>query len=188
MRVLLSGILGAIVGESAWLAADHFLQANYGWLICLVGLATGLAIRLSGAPKSGSGISRGALAIALTLLAIVGGRMLYTKVIQDRLSLTNDQPVAAAVREIPVQEADTEDASTEAAETAVPAEVLDRRAPAALRQVGPMKPVSGNLPQWDTLWMSLAALAAYVISQKGSCCGTQSCQADPAEDAETAQE
>jgi hypothetical protein len=220
MRVLLSGILGAIAGAAVWLACDHFLQTKYGWLVCLVGIFTGVAIRMATAVHAKRSFINGTLAVVFTLAAILGGRVAYAKLLQANFgraptiaqASTASKMADAGVADTAASDAATTDAETTDAETtdaettdaaATDAEVADsettdtevtdteatdieaaasdaaetRAAVIADRSVPPNRFAklttpsdtahSRPLSQWGMLWMSLAALAAYVISQGG---------------------
>jgi len=169
MRVLISGVLGAVLATTVWLGIEHYSQSNLGWLVCLVGIATGVAIRWGGSTSAIPGVRRGALAIALTLFAIVAGRVGYAKLMQVNMAQASGTAVAPAVaitvaKNNSTAEKDHNDSTTASQKV----EVFDRPAPLALQNAKRSIAVKRSFSQWDMFWMSLAALAAYIISSNGS--------------------
>jgi hypothetical protein len=80
MRVLIGGVVGAVAASAGWMAIEHTTSQEFGWMAVGVGLITGLAVhKLAGSGSRGS-YARGALAAVLTLIACVGCRLVYAKV------------------------------------------------------------------------------------------------------------
>lgn len=162
MRVFIAGLVGALVSGAVWLAAEHFLQANCFWMVMLVGVTTGVNVhRASGKTVAGATL-RGALAVALTLAVIVAGRQAYAQVLK-----VITKPEAKA----PVVDISQED-SDEAGEQGGGAAILEveepEPAPISLGSPPYLSPsLRDGISPWDVIWMSLAALAAY-ITGKGS--------------------
>jgi len=138
------------------------------WVACLVGLVTGICVRKASAGTATESIGRGALALVLTLTAIVGGRFVYAKYMQA----TNDAGGVTVKAERAEQPADDADESTN--DNAQQVDVVPATEIEGLG--GPMdqfgaakKPTMENtFTEWDTLWMSLAALGAYITGKGGT--------------------
>ena len=169
MRVLFSGVIGAVASASVWLWAEHLQQAKVGWMVCLIGLVTGVVMHKAsqlGAtkPGTGRGFARGALAVVLTLAAILGGQRAYATYLQSTSSS------ASKVSTESLQVADASEPGSEATKgNAAPAVLPDLSSEA--RDMGPgdysQSAIKQNLSDWDMIWMGLAALAAYVTGKGG---------------------
>jgi hypothetical protein len=175
MRVLLGGIIGAAVAVAAWLGLEHVTQMDLGWLVCGVGVITGYCVHCAAGPRSGGSFVRGGLSVLLALVAIVGGRLVYAKVMEANAG----KVAAVAVAEEPggdeaqveqSQEVETQEESEETTEESTA--TSQRSATVDERSVAPagMGPIAipsrkPSFSQLDMLWMSLAALAAYVIGK-----------------------
>lgn len=171
MKVLISGIIGAAVATAAWLALEHFTLKEFGWLACLVGFVTGLAIHSAAGAHARASFGRGALAVILTLAACVGGRLLYVKVMESVRADLNEQmaqvaePKGGEVADAENGSSETSDEGGEAAEPK-PAQPPEADMPAASMKL--QKPsMKTAISQGDMLWLCLAALIAYVVG-KGS--------------------
>lgn len=170
MRTLLAGVVGAAVATAVWLCLEHTLpEINLSWLACLVGVVTGLSVRRGSGAVNGESIVRGALAIVLTLSGIVGGRFGYAKYMEATTEPAGIV-VNTEVEDEPATE-ESEDADATAAEETAPvlpaADLTGLSAGAG--QFSPSKKPSmkNTFSEWDTLWMSLAALGAYVTGKGG---------------------
>jgi len=164
MRVLLAGIVGAIVSSGAWLALEHVTLKDFGWLAVLVGLVTGIAIHIGAGTGAKQSYLRGALAIALALTACVGGRQVYAKYMQ-KMNVANQPAIVASVQKDSGEDAgDSTEISGEAVDDAPE---LDRLTDA--RRTGNMgtrkSSLKSSMGVWDMLWLCLAALAAYVTGK-----------------------
>lgn len=167
MQALLGGIIGAVISTFAWLGIEHVQQVNYTWLVVAVGLITGLGVKMGGANKS-AGFTRGALALILTLAAIVGGQQAYAKYRQAT--------VLASASESVKQKAETQEATPDGEET--DSETASTASTAAREEVA-ADPVNfeqttytktamrKNLSDSDMIWMCAAALVAYVTGKGG---------------------
>ncbi len=165
MRVFLAGLFGAAASAAAWLAAEHFTQSSYGWMVCLVGLVTGFCVLKARTGNTG-GVARGALAIILTLSAILGGRWVYARVME---ASAKDTSAAVAVNIDPAGDAADEDSDTDDAVATTPAAI-------AIPEIDPSAELAGGYSksamkksgtEWDMIWMCVAALAAYVTGRGG---------------------
>jgi hypothetical protein len=162
MRVLLGGIIGATVAVAALLGLEYVTQMDLGWLSCGVGVVTGFCVHCAAGPRSGGSFVRGGLSVLLALVAIVGGRLAYAKVMEANMG------------EVPVVIATTEPGATIVQEEATE-ESMDTSQQSALREDRSVAPVGKgpiatpsiklSFSQLDMLWMSLAALAAYIIGK-----------------------
>ena len=162
MRVLICGIIGAIAAAAGWMALEHTYTQEFSWMAVVVGLVTGLAINGAAGAKARGSYVRGALAVALALVACVFCRQVYAKV----MAKTNVGASAVATAE-PAEEVD--DTKTETAEPEVKNE-SERTNPLNVERGGGGASVRGmridkGLSQWDMLWLSLSALSAYVVGK-----------------------
>ena len=164
MRALLGGLIGAAASAAGWLAVEHFQQASYGWMVVLVGLVTGFCVHKAGEGNSG-GFARGALAIILTLAAIVGGRQVYAKIMQASSTAASAVTVDTAKVEVP--DADEEEADTGEAPAPVVTPELAEDAGALGKRGYSKTAMKKNLSEMDMVWMCVAALASYVIGKGG---------------------
>ena len=184
MRALIMGIIGAAASSAAWLAFEHSQQQSYGWLVCLVGLVTGVCVH-SGAKGPSGGTLRGALAALLTLGGIVGGQKAYASWMQSR-STANE---AVAVATIQSDTADQE-GDEEADDAAVALEEPPRiELPESMTDGGggySKTAMKKNLSEWDMVWMSLAALAAYITGKGGEKAAPVAAAEEPASEPEPA--
>ncbi len=161
MRTLIGGLVGAALATAAWLAIEYFTQSNLSWLVCLVGLITGASVRCASGAQAAESFLRGALAILLTLAAIVGGRQVFAKIMQA----STVAPIAvAAAAEVPAAKGEAKVQGNHA-EVAVELPDLSRATVDAYR--GGKVSLTKNFSEWDMLWMSLAALGAYVVGKGG---------------------
>jgi len=160
MRVLLGGIIGAAVAASAWMAIEHSTQQELGWMAIAVGLVTGFAVHKAAGAGSRSSYARGAMAVLFALIACVGSRQVYAKIMKQSASTA----VAAASVEAGEEAATEETDSEQPAES--PKQVLqlaDQEVFTASVYGG--KSIAKGLSQWDMLWLSGAALSAYVVGK-----------------------
>jgi hypothetical protein len=185
MRVLVGGIIGAAVAVAVWLGLEHVTQMDLGWLVCGVGVITGYCVHRAAGPRSGGSFVRGGLSVLLALVAIVGGRLVYAKVMEgtagkamavavadepggDEAQVEQSQEVEA--QKVETQEVETQEESEETTEESTA--TSQRSATVDERSVAPvgMGPIAipsrkPSFSQLGMLWMSLAALAAYVIGK-----------------------
>ncbi len=170
MRVLLGGLIGAAASAAAWFFLEYTTQHELSWLAIAVGLVTGMCVNAgapAGAPQS---YGRATLAVALTLLAIVGGRYVYAQVMQNMSQVTTVMPAnpTAPPGEVATQEAQDQVASDEAADDAETAGDQQRQATGTVSGAGRIpKPTVNSYKEAEVVWMALAALAAY-LTGKGS--------------------
>ena len=163
MRVLICGVIGAVVAAAAWLGLEHVTQKDMGWLALVVGLVTGMAVHKAAGPAPGGGYARGGLAALLALAAIVGGRQVYAKVMEA----VNDTAVPVTVAA--GDEEGTDDASGDelAGDATAAAEKerseMDSRIGGAT--AGANLPVKKRFSEWETVWMCGAALLAYLVGK-----------------------
>ncbi len=193
MRVLISGVIGAVASASVWLWVEHLQQAKVGWMVCLIGLVTGVVMHKAsrvgagqpgaGQPGAGRGFARGALAVVLTLGAILGGQRAYATYLQATSSPANE------VSTDTLQVADTNESGSELTERNAATAVLPDFGSEA-RDMGPgdysQSAIKQNLSDWDMIWMGLAALAAYVTGKGGDgatrVAATEELQKEPADE------
>ncbi len=170
MRVLLGGLVGAAASAAAWFFLEYTTGQEFGWLAIAVGLITGLCVNAAAGAGAAESYGRAALAVALTLLALVGGRAVYAKVMQN-VSQVNTIKAAedANLAEAPVQDPQGEvdaDATAELAEDEQQA-MRERQSIAGGDRLMRFENPKNALSELDMLWMGLAAFVAYFIG-KGS--------------------
>jgi hypothetical protein len=166
MRVLIGGFIGAAVSAAAWFGLEYATGREFGWLAIAVGVITGICVNVAAGAGAAASYGRAALAVLLTMLALVGGRVVYAQVMRSVSQVTTVVPgedLAAA--DTPVQEAQEADGET-TGDATVPAErtPFDFRGEPGLSF---QKPKATSLNELDMLWMGLAALMAYFFG-KGS--------------------
>ena len=96
MRVLIGGIVGAVVAAVVWMAIEHNTKRELGWMAVAVGLMTGLAVRRAAGAGARASYVRGALAVVLAMIACVGARQVYANVISQASKGTAGPAVVAA--------------------------------------------------------------------------------------------
>jgi len=172
MGVFISGLLGAIASAGAWFGLEHFMEKEFGWLACAVGLVTGLAVHAAAAKPGGAGYARGAMAALLTLAAIVGGPRVKAEVM---MVANKEVPVKSAAQDPVVLPADEDAKEGDAPQDAVadvPAiETAGKRPGEAPRFEGAglagqgKQTLKKSLSEWDVIWISGAALVAYIVGK-----------------------
>lgn len=165
MRVLLGGIIGAVASAAAWFFLEYTTGHEMGWLAILVGIITGLCVSAAAGAGSGESYARGALAVVLTMIAMVGGRFVYAQVMQKVSQVTTLAP-AAQTADKPGDAA----AVAEGGEEVAPVEEIQRVDAAGMRGDGRVrlpKPTVNTYEDINFVWMAVAALAAY-LTGKGS--------------------
>jgi len=164
MRALIAGVFGAAASSAAWLAFEHAQQANYGWLVCLIGIVTGFCVQL-GATGASGGTIRGALAVLLTLTGIVGGHKVYAKIMRANAKANETIVVAPVITDVAETDDDSEDHPEE---LCIHAEATAPFFPESFI-LGPSSysnsAMKTNFSEWDMVWMSLAALVAYITGK-----------------------
>jgi len=167
MRVLLSGFFGAAAAAVAWMAIEHSTKQEFGWMAIAVGLVTGLAVHKASGAGSRASFARGALAAVLALIVCVVCRQVYAKVMQS-----SDSAAAAVAAADPAESGKTETGEAETEETDSEQATEPTKTVLSLGKQG----ISGatdfgslsfkqGLSQWDMLWLSMAALTAYVVGK-----------------------
>jgi hypothetical protein len=162
MRILFGGIIGAAVAVAVWLGLEHVTQMDLGWLSCGVGVITGYCVHRAAGPDSGGSFVRGGLSVLLALVAIVGGRQVYAKVMEANM----DKAPGITVASEPGATKALDDTSGDSTVTSQRSSPLEERRTAPVG-MGPISKPSLNrsFSQWDMLWMCLAALAAYIVGK-----------------------
>ncbi|QDT31518.1 hypothetical protein [Thalassoglobus polymorphus] len=70
LKWLIAGFVGALVGAGIWYWAASSNEATYNWMACLVGITTGLAVRLA-TEEADRGIKPGLVAIFIALPLLI---------------------------------------------------------------------------------------------------------------------
>ena len=172
MRVLISGILGAAVSAGVWLGLEHSVQKDLAWLMILVGLVTGYCVHRAAGSNAGAGYLRGALAVVLSLLAIVGGQRVYAQYMQsvnksDAIETVRgeepDGDGSAQESDEPAEEDQDEEGDAEDEYTKTIRDQSARLGEAG-RGAG-QKGIKNNLTEMEMLWMCVSALVAYLVGK-----------------------
>lgn len=169
MRVLLGGLIGASASAAAWFFLEYVTGNEMGWLAILVGIITGLCINAAAGAGSAESYARGALAVALTMLAMVGGRFVYAQVMQNVSQVATLDPAARQAVAVDEQAAVDVQPGEAAAAVADP-EQAARAEPVRNSNVDGVRvprPTADTYSDINMLWMAVAALAAY-FTGKGS--------------------
>ena len=165
-RVLFAGMIGAAVAAAVWLGLEYVTQMNLDWLSCGVGVVTGYCVHRAAGPHSGGSFVRGALSVLLTLVAIVGGRQVYVKVIEANAGVASTKTIVAPLMSDPEAADGQEDATEKVDEALTQTDKVTRQRPLGAETVGSSQlPLKSSLSEWDMLWICLAALAAYVVGK-----------------------
>ena len=171
MRALLGGLVGAAASAAAWFFIEYATKHELGWLAIAVGLVTGLCVNAGAPAGAAQSYGRAALAVALTMVAIVGGRAVYAKVMQNMIQVTSTMPAAPTLPPgaVSAETEQAEEAGTAEEETVAAAnEQGERQATGALNGKSRIpKPTVNSYKELVVVWMALAALAAY-LTGKGS--------------------
>jgi len=163
MRVLIGGVVGAVAAATGWMAIEHTTNQEFGWMAIAVGLITGLVVHKLAASGSRGSYARGALAAVLTLIACVGCRLVYAKV----MAKTNVAIAGIAAAESAGRTENAKEGASElgqAYESAAPVVPFRERGSSPVGKVSDMSIKSG-LSQWDMLWISMSVLTAYLIGK-----------------------
>lgn len=161
MRVLLSGIIGAAASAAAWFYLENVTKHELGWLAIGVGIVTGLCINAAAGASAHESIGRAALAVVLSLAAIVGGRAVYARVMQSINQVNENVPVMVAETAEETNEGEAGEAAGVVEEVEEPVRIPTGAAPALALEKPPLNAVS----ILDMVWMGVAALAAYITGK-----------------------
>ena len=168
MKTLISGIIGAVASSVGWVAIEQGTQNEFGFMPLLVGLITGVAVRMGASAEMGDSIGRGAMAAVLALAASVGAPFMKVTYLQN-LNKDADKPQVVEV-------ADDESAGEEGdGQEAPQGKRLDGPLPESESRDGdgpgndikfemPSKKSSSDL---SLLWICGSALLAYITGKGG---------------------
>lgn len=180
MRVLLGGVIGALAAAGAWMAIEHTAKQEFGWMAIAVGLVTGYVVHKAAGAGSRGSYARGALAVVLALVACVGSRQVYAKVMAKTNSGA-ETPAASAEVEAD-SPATSEKSNSEGEETAEPSKSvisLQDQSGSGAVSFGKASLKKG-ISEWDMLWLSMAALTAYVVGKgRGQSAANESADESP---------
>lgn len=79
-----AGLAAGLVGAAAWAALAYFANFEIGWLAWLIGGGVGFAVAIAANAKGGANQATGALAAAIAILAIVGGKFAAVSLVVDK--------------------------------------------------------------------------------------------------------
>lgn len=180
MRVLLGGLIGAAASAAAWFFIEYTAKQEFGWMAIAVGVVTGLCVN-AGAPKGApQSYGRAALAVLLTMVAIVGGRMVYANVMRNISQVTT--VVAPSEKNATDEPEGDEPAAAVAASSEQEATVAreeERGASGALGSPRMAKPTASSYKELEVVWMAVAALAAYLTGKGSGKPGPTTVDAEP---------
>jgi len=124
MRSLMGGIVAAIIATAVWLCLEHTSQREFGWFMVVIGLATGFGVRgwgvrgwgVKGRGTGSSGIyAKGALAVILALGAILGGRLAYSKILEQMVRRVESVEQTSLAVDAKVKDSEDDTGSAEVA-------------------------------------------------------------------------
>jgi hypothetical protein len=165
MRVILGGMIGATIAAAVWLGLEHITHLNLGWLACAVGAVTGFSVHRAAGTGSGGSFVRGALSVFLALVAIVGGRQVYVKVVETYgtpIAKTFVAPVTSGHEGAEGQEDAVVEVDAVLTQTS---DMTRQRLIDGGTDNSSKVPFKSSHSDWDMLWMCLAAIAAYIIGK-----------------------
>lgn len=79
VAAIIGGTIGGLIGAGIWLAISYLTHFEIAWIAWVVGVFVGLGVRL-GADKW-EGIVPGAVAILLSLAAVLGGKYVSSEIV-----------------------------------------------------------------------------------------------------------
>lgn len=166
MRVLVGGIIGAVASAAAWFFLEYATGREMGYLAILVGAITGLCVAAAAGASATESYARGALAVLLTMIAMVGGRAVYAKVMQNVSRVTTLAPAAQTADDVADE---TVAQAAQGDEAAAEDNVLAQAPPSRTGdgRVRMPKPTVNSYKELEVVWMAVAALVAY-LTGKGS--------------------
>lgn len=159
MRVVLCGVISAVVATAAWMGIELAAHSEYGWMAWGVGLITGLGVHGARSARSGNKFFRGAVAALLALAAIVGVNYVGKAAILKYLN----KDVANAVA-IDQQAAQAEDAEEKPSTPTSRVDEPDQPERIGGGQLGLARPRS-KPKSMDMVWLCLAGLTAYIVGK-----------------------
>jgi len=159
MRVIVCGVLSAVVATAAWMWIEHATLSEYGWMAWGVGLITGLGVHAARSGKPGGRYFRGVVAAILALSAVIGGKYFGGAALAKQLS--KDVANAVVTDQPDSQAGDAEE------ETSTPTLKVDEPAQEERIGGGPLGLARPrNKPKnLDMVWLCLAGLTAYVVGK-----------------------
>ncbi len=163
MRVLIGGVLGAVIGSVAWVALEHNQQTEYAWFPVVVGFLTGMGVRMAATPTRRGAYLRGAFAAILALVSVVGARFGYATYMQNASDIGAAAPVKA-VAQAPVED----DADADSDGAAVDTEQPPRQLPDAVLPVGTPGETMKRPGGFDTtnmVFICLCGIVAYFLGK-----------------------
>jgi hypothetical protein len=164
MRVLIGGLIGAAVSSAAWFGLEYAISKELAWLAIAVGVITGMCVNAAAGAGAAASYGRAALAVILTMVALIGGRLAYAQIMRSVSQVTTVVADKEAP-DLPAQEAQVgEGGDVAAAEAPAERTPLDLRGEPGFNL---QKPKATAMSELDMLWMGLAALGAYFFG-KGS--------------------
>jgi len=192
MRTLLGGIVAAVASAAAWMALEHIGQQELGWFTIVVGLVTGCGVRIA-AGSSGESYARGALATVLALVAIVGGRQVYSQMMEQMIG------ASAPITQV---SADSSEGKAEAGEAAagtssgsseddLAKEYEMLNTPSRGGKMMSTKEAVKDVSPMDIVFLCIASLVAYVTGKGGKAAlvsEVETSDGEPATDEATADE
>jgi hypothetical protein len=158
VKTLVAALVGAGLGIGLMIALEAYARLEFGWIVVVVGLLAGLAMRWIASTGRASYL-RGALAALLTLVVFIAGKYAVATVIANQRDQVVPPPTAGPVEDD--RETDTDDAPA-----VVPAELdLPARDATAVLETNPN---NLDVNPLDAVWLVVGALVAYQLGKGGS--------------------
>lgn len=155
-KLLLGAAVGAALGIALLVTLEAFAHLELSWIVIVIGILTGLAMRWIGGTGRASYL-RGAVAALVTLATFIGGKYVVASVLSSMENQGTTAPIAADRVENP---------QGDAAPTGVGAEpvlrVMEGR-PAGDAMNFDFK--RRNISVLDAVWLIVGALVAYELGK-----------------------
>ncbi len=163
IRWIIGGALGAVVGAAAWVALEQFAPREFPteWGAIFVGILGGLGTRFF-ANADRIHFGRGAVAMVLSLLCIVGAKYAYAQI---QIASQGD---AAAPAPVALQTDTSEDPEDDGDSTDVtPAPVPMEEVPVVALETPSLTgdSIKSAFSVWDMVWFGLSGLIAYQLGK-----------------------
>jgi hypothetical protein len=165
---VLGGIIGAAVGvglnvvlEGAFLGR----RIEASWFPVVIGVLTGLGVRLANRHHMNRSYARGAVSALIALAAIVASSFAIKEVMARRETQAKATPNASAPKADADEAADDAAGEGAAAEAAAPEPMPDRESAGGRTGVIGQPKGPNDINPWQFVFMALGALVAYELGR-----------------------
>jgi hypothetical protein len=159
---LCGGILGGLIGGTAWVMIELLTHKEFGWIAWVVGVLVGLGVHVASSKELRGGFLRGAVAALLALAAIIGAKVSLAQIMTHQAAKAAQPAVGhdshSTGSEAPADAATGGDGPNS---LAVPPEEIERD---VLRESLDSTQES-SFKDWDMLWLCLGAITAYIVGK-----------------------